>query len=110
MVAKGQNLKNRSAHPEYEKGGPFGRPFALSSACSLAEMPAAVLAAEPSAGDTDKTLAAGIGFAGRSYGSTLHGFTNPATDGSMMRAALYNEQADRRSWASMISLFDEVLT
>ena len=34
-----------------------------------------------------------------SYGNTLHGFTNPAADGSMMRTALYNEQADRRSWA-----------
>ena len=44
-----------------------------------------------------------------SYGNTLHGFTNPAADGSMMRTALYNEQADRRSWASMQSLFDEVL-
>jgi dienelactone hydrolase len=44
------------------------------------------------------------------YGNTLHGFTNPAADGSMMRTARYNEQADRRSWASMKSLFDEVLT
>ena len=44
-----------------------------------------------------------------SYGNTLHGFTNPAADGSMMRTALYNEQADRRSWASMRALFDEVL-
>lgn len=43
-----------------------------------------------------------------SYGNTLHGFTNPAADGSMMRTALYNAQADRRSWASMRSLFDEV--
>lgn len=43
-----------------------------------------------------------------SYGNTLHGFTNPAADGSMMRTALYSEQADRRSWASMRSLFDEV--
>jgi dienelactone hydrolase len=45
-----------------------------------------------------------------SYGNVLHGFTNLAADGSMMRTALYNEQADRRSWASMRSLFDEVLT
>jgi dienelactone hydrolase len=45
-----------------------------------------------------------------SYGNTLHGFTNPAADGSMLRSALYNAQADRRSWASMQSLFDEVLT
>ncbi len=44
------------------------------------------------------------------YGNTLHGFANPAADGSMMRTALYNAQADRRSWASMKSLFDEVLT
>jgi len=44
-----------------------------------------------------------------SYGNTLHGFTNPAADGSMMRTARYNEQADRRSWASMQNLFDEVL-
>jgi dienelactone hydrolase len=42
------------------------------------------------------------------YGNTLHGFTNPAADGSMLRAALYSEQADRRAWASMRSLFDEV--
>jgi dienelactone hydrolase len=44
-----------------------------------------------------------------SYGNTLHGFTNPAADGSMMRTALYNEQADRRSWAAMKGLFGEVL-
>jgi dienelactone hydrolase len=44
-----------------------------------------------------------------SYGNTLHGFTNPTADGSMMRSALYSEQADCRSWASMRSLFDEVL-
>ena len=43
-----------------------------------------------------------------SYGNTLHGFTNPAADGSMLRAALYSEQAGRRAWASMRSLFDEV--
>jgi dienelactone hydrolase len=42
------------------------------------------------------------------YGNTLHGFTNPAADGSMMRTALYSEQADRRSWASMRSLLNEV--
>jgi len=28
----------------------------------------------------------------------------------MMRTALYSEQADRRSWAAMKGLFDEVLT
>ncbi|WP_426442141.1 dienelactone hydrolase family protein [Bradyrhizobium genosp. P] len=44
-----------------------------------------------------------------SYGNTLHGFANPAADGSIMRSALYNAQADRRSWAAMHGLLDEVL-
>src|SRR5712671_2507961 len=43
-----------------------------------------------------------------SYGNTLHGFTNPAADGSMMRSARYSALADRRAWASMRGLFDEV--
>jgi dienelactone hydrolase len=42
------------------------------------------------------------------YGNTLHGFTNPAADGSIMRSALYNAQSDRRSWAAMQDLFDDV--
>jgi dienelactone hydrolase len=45
-----------------------------------------------------------------SYGNTLHGFTNPASDRSMLRTAMYSAQADRRSWASMRCLFEEVLT
>jgi dienelactone hydrolase len=44
-----------------------------------------------------------------SYGNTLHGFTNPAADGSMMRTALYHAQSDRRSWAAMRSFLDETL-
>jgi dienelactone hydrolase len=44
-----------------------------------------------------------------SYGNTLHGFTNPAADGSIMRTARYHAQSDRRSWAAMKALFDEVL-
>ena len=43
------------------------------------------------------------------YGNVLHGFANPAADGSMMRTAMYDAQADRRSWAAMKALFDEVL-
>jgi dienelactone hydrolase len=43
-----------------------------------------------------------------SYGNTLHGFTNPAADGSMMRSAGYSAQADRRAWTSMRGLFEEV--
>ncbi|MGY3489462.1 dienelactone hydrolase [Bradyrhizobium sp. USDA 4011] len=44
-----------------------------------------------------------------SYGNTLHGFANPAADGSIMKSALYDSRADRRSWAAMQGLFDEVL-
>src|ERR1700710_1050628 len=44
-----------------------------------------------------------------SYGNTLHGFTNPAADGSMMRTPLYSAPAHRRSWASMRRLLEEVL-
>ncbi|MBR0797287.1 dienelactone hydrolase family protein [Bradyrhizobium jicamae] len=44
-----------------------------------------------------------------SYGNTLHGFTNPTADGSIMRSALYDARADRRSWAAMHGLLDEVL-
>jgi dienelactone hydrolase len=44
-----------------------------------------------------------------SYGNALHGFTNPAADGSIMRAALYSEQADRRSWGAMRSMLQEAL-
>jgi dienelactone hydrolase len=42
-----------------------------------------------------------------SYGNTLHGFTNPSADGSILASALYNKTADRRSWAAMKSLFEE---
>lgn len=44
-----------------------------------------------------------------SYGNTLHGFTNPAADGSMMRTARYHAQSDRRSWEAMRSFLDETL-
>lgn len=44
-----------------------------------------------------------------SYGNVLHGFANPAADGSMMRTAMYDEKADRRSWQAMQNLLAEVL-
>ena len=44
-----------------------------------------------------------------SYGNVLHGFTNPAADGSMMRTAMYDASADRRSWQAMKALFAEVM-
>ncbi|MEA2848279.1 MAG: hypothetical protein QOG78_3560 [Rhodospirillaceae bacterium] len=42
-----------------------------------------------------------------SYGGTLHGFTNPAADGSILPSARYNERSDRRSWAAMRSFLAE---
>jgi dienelactone hydrolase len=42
-----------------------------------------------------------------SYGGTLHGFTNPAADGSILPSARYNERADRRSWQAMQSFLAE---
>ena len=42
------------------------------------------------------------------YGNTLHSFTNPAADGSLAPAILYNERTDRRSWVAMTSFFEEV--
>ena len=44
-----------------------------------------------------------------SYGNTLHGFINPAADGSMMRTAMDSAQADRLSRGLDRGLFDEVL-
>lgn len=43
-----------------------------------------------------------------SYSNTLHGFTNPAADGSILPSALYNERSDPRSWVAMQSFLGEV--
>lgn len=43
-----------------------------------------------------------------SYGNTVHSFTNPQADGSMMPGIRYNPQSDARSWQAMRNFFDEV--
>jgi len=43
-----------------------------------------------------------------SYGGAGHGFTNPANGTDPSRGIAYNAQADRRSWAEMRMLFDEI--
>jgi dienelactone hydrolase len=43
-----------------------------------------------------------------SYGNTVHSFTNPDADGSMMPGIKYNAQSDARSWRAMQNFFDEV--
>jgi dienelactone hydrolase len=43
-----------------------------------------------------------------SYGNTVHSFTNPDADGSMMPGIKYNAQSDARSWRAMQDFFDEI--
>ena len=43
------------------------------------------------------------------YGGVGHSFTNPAVDALEMPGLGYHAAADRRSWRSMLDLFDEVL-
>jgi len=43
------------------------------------------------------------------YGNTLHSFTNPAADGSVMPAVMYDAKADKRSWRVMKDFFEERL-
>jgi dienelactone hydrolase len=42
-----------------------------------------------------------------SYGNTLHGFTNPAADGSILPSARYHPRSDRRAWTAMGQLLAE---
>lgn len=42
------------------------------------------------------------------YGGAVHGFTNPARGADKSTGLAYNADADRRSWAAMRELFDEV--
>jgi dienelactone hydrolase len=43
------------------------------------------------------------------YGGTQHCFTNPRVDELGMPGLAYNPVADRRSWESMLQLFDQTL-
>ncbi|MGB8363132.1 MAG: dienelactone hydrolase family protein [Rhizomicrobium sp.] len=43
------------------------------------------------------------------YGNTLHSFTNPAADGSVMPGIVYNAKTDQRSWRLMAEFFEEQL-
>ena len=42
------------------------------------------------------------------FSGTRHGFTNPGAGEYGIDNLVYNETADKRSWAAMLSLFDEV--
>ncbi|HEY4333048.1 MAG TPA: dienelactone hydrolase family protein [Ilumatobacteraceae bacterium] len=51
--------------------------------------------------------AGGVDWRMNLYGGAQHSFTNPAAAESGMPGVVYNESADRRSWAAMLSVFDE---
>ena len=53
--------------------------------------------------------AAGIDWQLHLYGGVGHSFTNPDIDALGLPGFAYDEAADRRSWAAMLNLFDEVL-
>jgi len=42
------------------------------------------------------------------YGNTVHSFTNPDADGTMMPGIKFNAQSDARSWLAMQDFFKEV--
>ncbi len=51
---------------------------------------------------------AGIDYEFVSFAGAVHAFTNPAADSFNVPGIKYNEKADRRSWAAMKELFEEV--
>jgi dienelactone hydrolase len=52
--------------------------------------------------------AAGANWHFHAYSGVLHGFTDPGSDERGMAAIGYDTSADRQSWASLMSLLDEV--
>lgn len=53
--------------------------------------------------------AAGANWHFHSYGNVKHGFTDPHSPDKGMAFLDYNVSADRQSWASMLSFFDEIM-
>lgn len=56
-----------------------------------------------------EAAAAGIDWQLHLYGGVGHSFTNPDIDALGLPGFAYDEAADRRSWAAMLNLFEEVL-
>jgi dienelactone hydrolase len=52
--------------------------------------------------------AAGADWQLHAYGNTVHAFTNPEANNAAF-GTVYKAEADRRSWNSMLSFFEEVL-
>jgi dienelactone hydrolase len=56
----------------------------------------------------DELDAAGVQWHFHSYSGVRHGFTDPESDARGKDFLGYNASADRQSWATMLSLFDEI--
>jgi dienelactone hydrolase len=56
-----------------------------------------------------EATAAGIDWQLHLYGGVGHSFTNPDIDALGIAGFAYDEAADRRSWAAMLTLFEETL-
>jgi dienelactone hydrolase len=56
-----------------------------------------------------EATAAGIDWQLHLYGGVGHSFTNPDIDALGLAGFAYDGDADRRSWAAMLNLFEEVL-
>lgn len=56
-----------------------------------------------------EATAAGIDWQLHLYGGVGHSFTNPDIDALGLAGFAYDEAADRRSWAAMLTLFEETL-
>ena len=52
--------------------------------------------------------AAGVKFEVITYPHARHGFTNPNADKAGMEALAYNSEADKKSWAAMLDMFQQV--
>ncbi|MCJ2181864.1 dienelactone hydrolase family protein [Novosphingobium sp. 1949] len=57
----------------------------------------------------DEMNAAGTDWHFHAYGQVRHGFTDPDSDHKTQEFLAYSKSADRQSWASMLSFFDETL-
>ncbi len=56
----------------------------------------------------DEMRKAGVDWQLVSYGTAVHGFTNPANGADNSKGAAYNEKADKRSWQAMKDFFEEI--
>lgn len=81
-----------------------GKVLVLTGADDPAVKPEQVIAFE------DEMRRAGADWHLVSYGSTVHGFTNPANGTDNAKGVAYNEKADKRSWRAMKDFFEEIFS